>query len=95
MIVSVNVPVLVLVVVETVRVEVAVGVTEVGCNEQVAPDGQPVTVSATLPLNPFSAVTVTAEFPDVPCVSVSDVGLRDIEKSGVAAGLTVSATVVE
>jgi len=93
--VSVNVPVLVLAVVETVRVEVAVGVREVGCSEQVAPDGQPVTVRATLLLNPFSAVTVIVEVPDPPCVSVSDLGLRDIEKSGGAAGLTVSATVVE
>src|SRR6266480_7517914 len=83
--VSVNVPVLVLAVVETVRVEVAVGVTEVGCSEQVAPDGQPVTVRATLLLNPFSAVTVIVEVPDPPCVSVSDVGLRDIEKSGTGA----------
>ena len=94
MMVSVNVPVLVLAVVETVRVEVAVGVREVGCSEQVAPDGQPVTVRATLLLNPFSAVTVIVEVPDPPCVSVRDVGLRDIEKFGTDAGLTVSATVV-
>ena len=93
MTVSVNVPVAVLAVVETVRVEFAVGVTGLG-SEQVAPDGQPVTTRATLPLNPFTAVTVMAEVPAPPWVSVSDVGLRDMEKSGVAAGLTVSATVV-
>jgi hypothetical protein len=96
--VSVNIPVLVLAVVETVRVEVAVGVTELVESEQVAPvapDGQPVMVSATLPVNPFSAVTVIVEVPELPCVSVSDLGLRDREKSGAAAGLTVSATLVE
>ena len=78
MTVSVNVPVVVLAVVETVRVEVAVGVTGVG-SEQVAPDGQPVTVRATLPLNPFKAVAVIVEVPDPPWVSVRDVGLRDSE----------------
>jgi len=92
--VSVNVPVVVPAVVETVRVEFAVGVTGLG-SEQVAPDGQPVTARATLPVNPFNAVTVIAEVPDPPWVGASDVGLRDTEKSGAAAGLTVSATVVE
>jgi hypothetical protein len=92
--VSVKVPVVVLVVVETVRVEFAVGDTGVG-SEHVAPDGQPVTARPTLPLNPFTAVTVIVELPDPPWVSVSDVGLREREKSGTGAGLTVSATVVE
>jgi hypothetical protein len=98
--VSVNVPVLVLAVVETVRVEVAVGlgVTELEESEQVAPvapDGQPVTVRPTVRVNPFSAVTVIVEVPDLPCVSVSDLGLRDIEKSGLAPPFTTSVTVVE
>jgi hypothetical protein len=92
--VSVKVPVAVVAVVETVRVEFAVGVTGLG-SEQVAPDGHPVTVSVTLPLNPFNAVAVIVEVPDPPWVSVSDVGLRDSEKSGTGAGLTVSPTVVE
>ena len=99
MTVSVTVPVAVLAVVETVRVELAVavgvGVTELGESEQVAPDGQPATVRATLLLNPLIEVTVTVEVPVPPWVSVNDVGLRDIEKSGAAAGLTVSDTVVE
>ena len=84
MTVSVNGPVLVLVVVETVSVDVAVGlgVTGVG-SEHVAPAGQPVTAKPTLPLNPPNAVTVTVEVPVPPCVSVSDDGLADIEKSGV------------
>ena len=82
--VSVKVPVLVLVVVETVSVDVAVGVGVTGVGiEHVAPDGQPVTLRPTLPLNPFKAVTVTVEVPDPPCVSASELGLRDNEKSGV------------
>ena len=89
-----NVPVAVLAVVLTVRVEFAVGVTGLG-SAQVAPDGQPVTVSVTLPLNPFNAVAVIVEVPDPPWVRVSDEGLRDNEKSGTGAGLTVSDTVVE
>ena len=81
MTVRVKVPVVVLVVVLTVSVELAVGVTGLG-REQVAPDGQPVTVRATLPLNPFNAVAVMVEVPDPPWVSVSDVGLLETEKSG-------------
>jgi hypothetical protein len=64
--VSVNVPVLVLAVVETVRVEVAVGVTEVGCSEQVVFAGQLETVRLTKLLNPLREVTVTVELPDAP-----------------------------
>jgi len=85
----------VLLVVETVKVEDVPGVMEVGLNEQVVAEGQPVMLSATLPLNPLIAVTDIAELPDPPRVMVSDVGLREIEKSGAAAGLTVSDTVVE
>jgi hypothetical protein len=81
-------------VVETVRVEFAVGATGLG-REHVAPDGQPATARLTLPLNPFNAVTVIAELTDPPRVSVSDVGLPEIEKFGTVAGLTVSGTVVE
>ena len=95
MTVSVTVPVAVLDVVDTVRVEGVPGVTEPGLSEQVAPDGQPVTVSPTLPVNPLDPVTVTVEVPVPPCVSVSDVGLAEMEKFGTAAGLTVSVTLVE
>ena len=81
--VSVNDPVAVPAGVETVRVEGVGGVTEPGFSVQVAPVGHPVTVRATLLLNPFSAVTVMVEVPDgPPWASVNDVGLLDIEKSG-------------
>jgi hypothetical protein len=88
-------PVGVLVVVETVNVEEAPGAMEVGLNEQVVAVGQPETVRATLPVKPLIAEIDMVELPDPPRVIVSDVGLREIEKSGVAAGFTVRATVVE
>ena len=89
--VSENVPVLTPVVVETVSVDVAVGLGFTGVTiEQVAPDGQPVTASPTLPLNPFNAVTVTVDVPVPPGDSVRDTGLAEIEKSD--GGLTVRDT---
>ena len=93
----VNVPVLVPAVVVIVRVDVAegFGVTEVGCTVQVAPDGQPLTVRVMVPVNPFSAVAVMVECPELPRVTVSDLGLRVSEKSPDDTGLTVRDTVVE
>ena len=74
-------------VVVTVKVEFAElfdgGVTEVGFTTHVVFDGQPETVSATELLNPNIEVTVIVEFSEPPCVSVNEVGLADIEKSGV------------
>ena len=51
-------PVGVVAAVVTVRVDVPDPVTEVGLNVPVAPVGNPVTVSATAALKPFTAVTV-------------------------------------
>ncbi len=77
-----------LAVVATVNVELAEppegGVTEARSKVQLAFAGQPVTDSATELLKPFSDVTVTVEVPVWPAVSVRDVGLVEIEKSGVA-----------
>ena len=59
--VNVYPPVGVLLPVDTLRVEFAGDggkVTEVGLNVQLADDGQPVTLRLTVPVNPFSAVTV-------------------------------------
>ena len=82
-IVNGNVPVPVPVVVVIVSVDAADGLGLTGVAiEQVAPGGQPVTVSATLPLKPFNAVTVAVEVPATPCASVSEDGLTEIEKSG-------------
>ena len=59
-------PVGVLAVVDTVKVEGVPGVTEAGLNVQVVPEGQPVTLRATLLLNPLIAVIVMVEVPDAP-----------------------------
>jgi hypothetical protein len=56
--VNVEVPVGVLLVVETLRVELPWPVTDVGLNVQVVFEGQPLRLNVTTPLNPFEAVTV-------------------------------------
>ncbi len=56
--VRVALPAGVLEVVDTVRVEVVLPLIEAGLNEAVAPAGRPLTLSVTVPLNPFKAVTV-------------------------------------
>lgn len=56
--VSVKVPVGVLVVVRTVRVELPEPLTEVGLNEPVEFEGKPLTLNVTTPLNPSDGVTV-------------------------------------
>jgi hypothetical protein len=81
----------------TVKVEViepfAGGVTEVGDTVQVAFVGQPEkTARLTALFNPFWEVTVTVEVPWLPCASVSEVGLAEIEKFG---AVTVTVTLVE
>jgi hypothetical protein len=78
-----NVPALALVDNETVNVDVAAGprFTGVG-SEQVAPDGQPVTVRSILPLNPLNGVSVTVEFPVPPVTRFNEYGLAEITKSG-------------
>ncbi len=44
--------------VETISVEVPDPVTEAGLNVAIAPAGTPLTLSATLPPKPFTALTV-------------------------------------
>ena len=46
--------------VETSSVEVPDAVTEAGLNVAVAPAGTPLTLNATLPLKPFTALIVAA-----------------------------------
>jgi len=64
-----------------VRVDVPV-VTEAGLNEQVAPAGRPLHVSATVPLKPLVGVTVTVEVPDCPGPTTLT-GVPPTAKSGV------------
>jgi hypothetical protein len=81
--VRVDVPVGVLLAVETVRVEFPEPVTDVGLNWPVAPDGKPLTLRLTVPVNPFKAVTVVVYVVWLPCVTVCELGLAETEKSAV------------
>lgn len=50
----------------------------------VTPAGRPDAESDTEPVNPFSGLTVMVLLPLLPCVTLSEVGDADSEKSGVA-----------
>ncbi len=63
-------------------------VTLVGLSVALQPAGAPVAVRLTMPVNPFTAVTVTVEVAEDPATKVSDVGLAVTVKS-----VTVTATV--
>ena len=76
----------------TVIVEFPEPVTEGGLKLAFALDGRPDALNVTVLLNPFWEVTVTVEVPWLPCVSVSEVGLAEIEKVG---AVTVNITLVE
>ncbi len=56
---------------------------EVGDRLAVTPDGAPLTVSATAPVNPFCAATVAVKLVDLPEVIVCEDGVADSVKSGV------------
>ena len=56
--VSIELPTGVLVIVSTVKVELAPGPIETGLNDAVAPDGKPLAVKFTDPPNPLMAVTL-------------------------------------
>ena len=72
-------------VVWTVRAEFPAGgsVSDVGLSVQVAFEGQPLTVKATIPLNPFKAVAVVVYVALAPIFTVCEGGVADKEKSGV------------
>ncbi len=74
----------------TVRVDVpeTPRVTLVGLKAAEQPVGAPVAVSETIPVNPFTGVTVMVEVAEDPATKVSDVGLAVTVKS-----VTVTATV--
>ena len=69
-IVSERDPTGVLEVVVTVRVDVPEPVNEVGLNAAVAPVGNPLTLSPTVPPNPFNAPTFTVYVVEPPTVTV-------------------------
>jgi hypothetical protein len=82
-IVNVEVPTGVLPVVVTVKVELPVPVTAVGEKLAVAPVGNPLALSVTVPVNPFKAPTLAVYVAALPTLTVCVLGLADIVKSGV------------
>ena len=66
---------------ETVSVVEPDVVTDAGLNEAVAPDGSPLTLNVTGPLNPVPAVTVAVYVVFAPARMVLDAGVADSEKS--------------
>jgi hypothetical protein len=95
-----EVPVIVTVDVPVVAVLLAVKVTVLlvvvlpGLNDAVTPPGSPEADKLTLPVKPFTGLTVIVLVPLPPCVTDTLVGEADSEKSGVAVAFTVSVTVV-
>ena len=95
-----DVPVMVTVAVPVVAVPLAVKVTVLlvvvlpGLNDAVTPLGSPEADKLTLPVNPFTGLTVIVLVPLPPWVTDTLVGEADSEKSGVAVAFTVSVTVV-
>jgi hypothetical protein len=76
-------------------VSVLVPVVLVGLNVAVTPLGMPDAARATLPVKPFSGLTVTVLVPLAPWITVRLLGNAERLKSGVgAAAFTVRLTVV-
>ncbi len=71
--------------VETVSVELPEPTTEGGVKLPVAPEGKPLTLKPTLPLNPLEGVTATVYMALVPGFTVTEEGVALMEKSGVGA----------
>jgi hypothetical protein len=95
-----EVPVMVTVEVPVVAVPLAVNVTVLlvvvlpGLKDAVTPLGRPEADKLTLPLNPFTGLTVMVLLPLPPCVTVTLVGDAESEKSATAAAFTVRLIVV-
>ena len=74
------------------RVELPEVATDVGVNVALAPVGNPTTFKPTFPVNPPEDATVTVYVVPLPCLTLLELGLTDIEKSGL---VTTKFTVVE
>jgi hypothetical protein len=68
-------------VLEAVKVTVLVPVVETGTKLAVTPDGNPLALRATLPVNPPEGITVTVLDPVPPCGTETLGELTDSEKS--------------
>jgi hypothetical protein len=86
------VPTGVLTEVVTVRVEEPDPLTEVGTNEDVAPDGNPLTDKFTVPEKPFKAPTEAVYETLPPCTTDLDPGDAEMEKSGAVVAAAVIAS---
>ena len=84
-IVTVKVPVDVELVVVMVSVEFPEFTTEAGLKLAVALLGSPLVFRLTVPAKPFCAPMVTVYVVLLPCVTVCELGVAVIEKSGVVA----------
>jgi hypothetical protein len=91
---------MVMVAVPVVAVPLAVNVTVLvvvvlpGLKDAVTPLGRPEADKLTLPLKPFTGLTVMVLVPLLPCVTERLAGDAESEKSGTAAAFTVRVTVV-
>jgi len=94
-IVSENVPRCEFRAVVTLRTDEPEPATLAGANDEVAFLGNPVTLSATDPVNPFKDPTVTVYVVDPPRGTVAEIGVTATVKSGGAGVVTVRVTVVE
>src|SRR5215469_8509728 len=77
-----------------VSVNVLVLAVLLGLNEAVTPLGNPEADKLTLPLKPFTGLTVMVLVPLLPCATVRLFGEADSEKSACSAALTVRLMVV-
>jgi hypothetical protein len=95
-----DVPVIVTVAVPVVAVPLAVNVTVLvvvvlpGLKDAVTPLGRPEADKLTLPLKPFTGLTVMVLFALPPCVTETLVGEAESEKSATATAFTVRVIVV-
>jgi len=80
--VNVDVPTGVLPAVVTVNVELPAPVTVAGEKLAVAPVGNPLAPSVTIPPNPFKAPTLAVYVVALPTITVCVLGLADMVKSG-------------
>jgi hypothetical protein len=78
--VTVTVAAPVVAVLEAVKVRVLVPVVDVGLKLAVTPEGKPLALSATLPVNPPEGATVTVLVDVPPCATDTLAGLADREK---------------
>jgi hypothetical protein len=89
------IPVVAVLVAEKVRVELPLpgAAIEAGLKLAVTPEGSPDADKDTVELNPPLTVLETVVLPELPWVTDTLAGEALIAKSGVAAGLTVRATI--